>query len=243
MKTYTINPAVANPARKRMLLFGIAAVLLVPAGVIMLMSGRGLPLLENAGVVLFVLLFAGLAFRRSLRRMDETLPSYTLTVSEDSLLKQQAHHADVRLARTEVKTIWKSATGEIVMKTGDWRKFIVIPPSLIDVDEVERTLGQWKPIRPYPRAKTYLAFVLSLLGSLIAFIALRRFLEGGGLGMPVIIGGALGMMVLNLVLLRMLRRLPNLDERSRPKRGQYILAILTIIMFLLSIVVFYGLEK
>ncbi|MEK6743054.1 MAG: hypothetical protein AABZ15_05575 [Nitrospirota bacterium] len=50
-------------------------------------------------------------------------------------------------------------------------------------------------------------------------------------------------MAANLFLLRTLRRIPNLDERSKPKRWRFVLMIVYLLLFVISIAVFFGSEK
>ena len=242
MKTYTVKPEGINPLKKRMLLFGAAALVIVLASVGTGLPG-GMPPLRYGVVALFVVIFGGLGFYRALRRMDETWPSYRLTIADDYILKQQSHYADIGIARDEVKAIWKSSAGEIVVKTGDWKKFIVIPPSLIGLSEVEVLLGQWKPIKPYPRGRTFLSYSAAILIPLALIAFYRGFLRDHTPGLPTVSVAVLVLMVANLFLLRTLRRMPNVDERSRPKRWRFVLTIVYILLFVISIVVFYGLKK
>jgi hypothetical protein len=203
----------------------------------------GLTPLGYGFVTLFVVLFGGFGFYRALRRMDETWPSYTLTVADDSLLKQQSHYPDIRIARDEVKALWRSSAGEIVVKTRDWKKFIVIPPSLIGLSEVEGLLGQWKPIKPYPRARTYFSYAVSFLIPLALIAFFRGYLRDHTPGLATVSVAVLVLMAANLFLLRTLRRIPNLDERSKPKRWRSVLAIVYLLLFVISIAVFFGLKK
>ncbi|MEK6743055.1 MAG: hypothetical protein AABZ15_05580 [Nitrospirota bacterium] len=176
MKTFGVKPEGINPIKKRMLMFGAAALVIVLASVGTVLPG-GLAPLGYGFVTLFVVVFGGFGFYRALRRMDETWPSYMLTMTDDSILKQQSHYPDIRIARDEVKAIWRSTAGEIVVKTRDWKKFIVIPPSLIGLSEVEGLLGRWKPIKPYPRSRTYLSYFLAFLIPLVLVAFSRGFLR------------------------------------------------------------------
>lgn len=122
-------------------------------------------------------------------------------------------------------------------------KFIVIPPSLIGLSEVEGLLGQWKPIKPYPRSRTYLSYSLAFL-VLLALVAFSRgVLSDHTPGLATISVAVLVLMVANLFLLRTLRRIPNLDERSKPKRWRFVLMIVYLLLFVISIAVFFGLKK
>lgn len=241
MKTYTVKPEGINPVRKRMLFFGAGFLVVVLAGIALIMPDIT-PLGFGVAAV-FVVIFGGLGFRRGLRRLVETWPTYTLTVDDNYLLKRQAHYPDIRISRDEVKSIRKVFTGEIAVKTKDWKKFIVIPPSLTGIEEVEALLGQWKPIKQVPRGKTLLYYFLPILIVALFFAVGRGYLKSSAPDPTVIIGAVLVILVLNVFLMRTLKRIPNLDERSKPKRWRFILMIGYIVLMLLSLVVFFGLKK
>ncbi len=241
MKTYTVKPEGINPVRKRMKLFGAAFLTLVLAGVGLIMPD--VPPVAFGITAILVILFGGLGFRRALKRLAETWPTYTLTVGDDYMVKQQAHYPDIRITRDEIKTIQKIFTGEISVKTRDWKKFIVIPPSLSGIEEVEKVLRQWKPIKEVPRARTLLHYVLPVLVAALFFAVSRGYLRSGSPDPAVITAAVIVILGMNLFLMRTMKRIPNLDERSKPKRWRFILLIGYIVLLLLSFVVFYGMEK
>jgi hypothetical protein len=194
-------------------------------------------------VALFVIIFGGLGFYRGLRRMNETWSTYKLTVADDHILKQQSYHPGIRIERAEVTAIWKASTGDIVVKTKDWKKFIAIPRSLNGLQEVEGILSQWKPIKQYPRTKIFLSYSLPFLILLVVVLASRGYLRDHTPNMPAIFIAFLAITVVHLFVLRTLRRFPNLDERSKPKRWQFIFMIISILLFVISMAVFFSLEK
>ncbi len=241
MKTYTVRPEGINPLRKRMLIFGAAFALLVLGGIRLLMPD--VPPLAFGLATLFVGLFGGLGFRRGLRRLVETWPTYALTVGDDYILKRQYHYPDIRINVDEIKTIQKVFTGEIAVKTKDWKKFIVIPPSLIGVEEVEALLRQWKPITEVPRTKTLMYYFLLFLFAVPLFVAGRGYLKGGAPDPNVILAVVLVVLVLNVFVMRTMKRIPNLDERAKPKRWRFIIMIGYIVLLAVMTAIFYGLKK
>ncbi len=241
MKTYTVKPEGINPLQKRMLIFGTVFMVIVLAGVWLIMPD--IPPLAFGFVVLFLLIFGGMGFRRGMKRLAETWPSYILIVGDDYLLKQQAYYPDIRINREEIKTIQKIFTGEISVRTRDWKKFIVIPPSLVGIEEVETLLRQWKPIKQVPRGKTFFYYSLPVLIMAFLIAVSRGYLRGFSPDPMVIIGAVIVIFALNLFLMRTIKRIPNLDERSKPKRWRFILMIVYIVLMLVSLVVFFGLQK
>ncbi len=241
METYTVKPEGINPVRKRMFIFGAGFTALVLAGVWVILPD--FPPLVFGITAVFVIIFGGLGFRRGLKRLVETWPTYTLTVDDDYLLKQQAHYPDIRISRDEVKSIQKVFTGEIAVKTKDWKKFIVIPPSLVGIEEAETLLRQWKPIKQVPRGKTLFYYFLPVLVVALFIAVSRGYLRSISPDPAVIIGAVLVILVLNVFLMRTLKRIPNLDERSKPKRWRFILMIGYIVLLLVCLVVFFGLKN
>ncbi len=241
MRTYTVKPEGIEVVRKRMLLFGAAFTVVVISSVWLLLPDIN-PLAFGI-TMLIVALVGGFAFRRGMQRLAETWPTYTLTVADDHILKQQSHYPDIRIGRDEVKSIQKVFTGEIAVKTRDWKKFIVIPRSLNGIEEVEAVLRQWKPVKTVPRAKTILLYLMPVLVGVLFLAAIRGYLRGGAPSPGVIFAVAIVILVLNLFVMRTVRRIPNLDERSKPKRWRSVLMIVSIVLLLLSLAVFYGLKR
>jgi len=243
MKTYAVDPMGVVAVKKRMDKLGAAMFLVVVVSMALLMRRFGLTPFGFGFACLVLLLVGGTAYRRALRRVVETWPSYTLIVADDFLLRRQAHYPDVRIGRDEVRSIWRMPTGDIVVKTRRWMKFISIPAGLDGRAEVEERLGRWVPVRLYPRARMYLYYALPFLVLPVAAAAAGGFLDSGALSLPVLFGAVLAVMTANLLLQRMLRRSPHVDERARPKRWQIAMMAVVILLLALSMAAFFGLQR
>ncbi len=239
MNTYGVKPEGFSVVRKRVLLGGGVVLVLALLGAAFAIPSRDHTILPFGITAVIFFIIAGSVFSRNLRRLRETWSTYTLAIGEDFILKQQSHYPDIRINREEITTIQKAYTGELAVKTRNWRRFILIPRSLNGIEEVERLLSQWKPIVQYSKQKAMFAYsagVLVLFGVLLAF---RYFLSGetpslSSLSLFVII-----IMLLNIFGVREMRRFPNIDDRSKPKRWQFILQIGFLLLFVISLIVFH----
>lgn len=244
MNTYGVQPEGYRPIQKRVL-FGssisLAVALLVVGYLVKPSSGRDFTAFGLTAVTFAIL--GVVILSRSIRRIREVWSTYVLTIGEDYLLKQQSYYPDIRINKDEIKIVQKSFTGDIVIKTKDWRKFIIIPRSLNGLEEVERLLATWKPITLYSKRK----MVLTMLAAFVLFLGClgfgAYFLSGQKLTITTIYSGAIVIMILAVIGMWQLRRIQNLDERSKPKRWQLYAMIGYIILMLISMAVFHFLKS
>lgn len=174
MTTYRVNPESFKAFQKRMLLLYSLTIGTSIIGAIFVF-----PIRDRSGIIaiiitiVLVLIIAALAISRTLKRMREVWSTYALTIGDDFILKTQAHHSDIQISSDEIKTIRESFTGDLAVKTHDWKKFIIIPRSLDKREEVENLLIRWKPIVITSKKTFFL--VLSLI--VPVFIGLILFLR------------------------------------------------------------------
>lgn len=244
MNTYGVKPEGYRTIQKRVLLGGCISLAIVLLCVGFLVKPvRGSDYVAFGLIAVAVIISGVVVFSRSLRRLREVWSTYRLTIGEDYLLKQQSHYPDIRINRDEIKVIQKAFTGDIVVKSRDWRRFIMIPRSLHGLEEVERLLGAWKPVTLYSRRK----MVLTTSAALFLFLGClgvgAYFLSGHKPTITTIYAGSMVFMILVLIGMRELRRIPNLDDRAKPKRWHFFVMIGYIILLLISILVFHLLKR
>jgi hypothetical protein len=241
MNTYRVKPEGFNSIQKRIWIGGILAVIFALTGVAAIISLEDRKSLLAFGLtVATVFIVAGFVFYRSTKRLRESWQTYTLMIGDDLILRQQSHYPDITIRREEITKIQRVFTGDIVVKTKEWMKFISIPRSLNGIEEVEQILNQWKSVKQAPNQKLFLA--LTILVSVASFFgilfALRPFLSDHRPGFltsqifPFIIA------VVALIALSWLRRFPHIDDRSKPKRWQFILVVAYLMLTVISIVIF-----
>lgn len=244
MNTYGVKPEGYKVIQKRVMLGGylsLAVALLSVGFLVKPASGRDFVAFGLTAVT--VLIFGVVVFTRNVRRIREVWSTYTLTIGEDYILKQQSHYPDIRIGRDEMKVIQKAATGDIVVKTRDWRRFIIIPRSLHGLAEVEHLLGAWMPIKLNSGWIMVLAASAAVFFFLGCLGAIRYFLSGQKPSLMTIYGVVIVVMILALVGMRELRRIPNLDDRAKPKRWQFLLLLGYIFLLLISMAVFHLLKR
>ena len=241
MKTYTVKPDGFNAVRRRMLITGISTFSISFLGAALLLSAGGLTPLGFGLLFIIVFVAGGIAIRRSIQHQRETWSSYTLTLEDDYILKQQSHHADIRINLDEITAIQKAYTGDIVVKTKSWKKYILIPKGLNGFDEVESYLAGLKPIKKQPVALMLSVFATVAVISLSAVGAIGVYLQGYTPSLLTIFLVVIILLIMSLILLVVLRRMPGVDERARPKRWHLIFMIGYILLLVISFLAFFAL--
>jgi hypothetical protein len=127
------------------------------------------------GIGVVIVIFAlnkGLA--RSKKMQWEQWSSYELLLDNDTLIRKQVRTPDLQIHRNEITRLQEIQSGNLVVKTDDKRKFIVIPNSLDGFEEVKLQLAEWKELEIQPeqplwkRAGIWLALAL-FIGLIIVF--------------------------------------------------------------------------
>ena len=243
MNTYGVRPGDFEAFKNRLLLLNGLIFLSVSVGLVFIFPFRDkIGIIAMTTAIVLVLIIAFFAIKRTIRRLREVWSTYSLTIDDDFILRTQLHHADIKIHKDEIKTIKKSFTGDLVVKSSDWRKFLIIPRSLNGLEEVERLLSQWKPIKPTSRR----TLILSLSSAIVIFFGLllllryvfSRFIYSNRhpdmLSIKIII---LVLMVISFIPLWVLRSMPQIDKRAKPKPWLFVLLIGYLILVVLSIAI------
>ena len=181
---------------------------------------------------------SGLAFWCSLRKLRETSRTYSLTIGEDFILRKQLHHADVKIERDEITTILKTITGDILVKNKNFLRFIVIPSGLDGLEDVERLLNQWKPIKQVSKKKTVCMLFIGVFILFWILAGLEYLVSATGFGLVTISILSFLAACLTTILLLLMWRFPHLDDRARSKRRQIILIIGYLLVIVIGAIIY-----
>lgn len=243
MNTYGVKPESFKTFQKRLLLVYSLSIASSVMGAVFIFPFRDRNgILAIITAVVLVLIIASIAINRTIKRMREVWSTYTLTAGDDFILKTQSHHSDIKIYSDEIKMIRKSFAGDVAVKTRDWKKFIIIPRSLDRIDEVEQLLAQWKPIKT-TSAKTLFLFLSLAITAFLGFLFSIRyylsqyFFSDRQPSLTTIKVALFILVSISIIGLWVLRSLPQIDERAKPKRWVFIILIAYLILMAISIAI------
>lgn len=105
--------------------------------------------LSLASVPISFILIAAAAYagiRKSSKGLQNRWSSYELSLIDDVVIRRQAQTPDIEIRRNQVVSLQETSSGDIIIKTDDRRKFIVVPASLNGREEVREHLAKWQKI-------------------------------------------------------------------------------------------------
>lgn len=98
-------------------------------------------------MILFMTLLVILGISRGIRRQREIFNSFTFTIEEDSILREQHLTPEVRIPFDEIKEIVKNNEGDFIIKgKASKNQFIIIPSQVEKGIELEENLSVIKEI-------------------------------------------------------------------------------------------------
>jgi hypothetical protein len=176
MQQYKISEESYKKFRKRWITIGIPVISCIAAiGIVVAIDSRagedGLNTLPFA-IPLLVLVFS-FSIYRGLKRQKRLLMSYTLTISESDVTREQFNTPTLTINFMEIKEILKSKKGGFIIKGRTRTDVIYVPYLISDAAALEEELGKFALVTTYVQEtrKKALGLTLALL-SLVAFFAL-----------------------------------------------------------------------
>ncbi|MBP2655176.1 MAG: hypothetical protein H6Q73_2745 [Firmicutes bacterium] len=175
MKTYKFSPEGFRQAIIKTVpgIIIIIVLVLLGGGYI---SFRGqLSASTYGGVIPILLVLVGIGLykgiRKGIEREREGWLTYQLVFDNDVITKKQAYLPDVEIRRDQVVSIQEKSSKGMVIKTKNKYKFIFIPASLEEYDEVKKCLSDWQEFESLPRqASQIFLLVLACLGTAMALV-------------------------------------------------------------------------
>ena len=110
--------------------------------------------------------FFGFNFYRSIKKQKKLLYSYTITVSNDGVTREQLNMPPLTISSIEIKEIIKTKKGAFRVKGVDKADVIYIPSWIDNTEGVENALQSLAPITFNPKVPLYRKFaaVLPFIG-------------------------------------------------------------------------------
>lgn len=176
MQQYKISEEAYKKFRKRWVTIGIP--------VITCMAGIGIAIAINSRrgedgistlpyVIPFLAVLFSFSIYRGLKRQKRLVMSYTLTISDSDIIREQFNTPTLGINFMEIKEILKSKKGGFVIKGRTRTDVIYVPYMIQDGAALEEELGKFAPITTYVQETRKKAIGLTLvLLSLAAFFML-----------------------------------------------------------------------
>lgn len=98
-------------------------------------------------IIPILIIAAGYGLYRGLKRQKGIFESYTLTVTNNLITREQLNTPTVSLYLNEVKEIVKNKNNSFTIKGKNANDIILIPPQIDGYEQLEKTLNEIKPIR------------------------------------------------------------------------------------------------
>jgi len=158
------------------------------------------------------------------RRAREQLRTFTLTLSEDRIIRNMSGSIDVVILKDSIISIKEYRWGSFTIRAGTPAGFIIVPSSLENRDQFRALVSNWKPITPLLFGQQLLGvFVGVSIGILIFGPLLVTFVmpESRFTGPCAAI-----VIVMSIFYLWRIQRSPRVDTRA--KRGAWFLLALTV---------------
>jgi hypothetical protein len=234
MNTFHLNTEGFKTFHKRFLFIFLIVFIIIPPTLVYVAPQNEFKILPFIITMIVFIIGIGMGGFIGYRRLRETWPTYTLTIGEDYIFRKQLHYPDIKIDKNEITTI-KNVYMGVVIKTKDWRKFILIPHGLEKMEEAKYLLSQWKPIEKYSKKKIFFAVFLGTIiicGVLLFFKYFLFPIKPSRITMDVIVFILLStVLVLPFIIKRL--KLP-VDERALAPRWFFILSIIILVLLLMS---------
>lgn len=148
MKTYKLSPEGLNKSISKILLRIIPLSLLVLVAVLYMNSANNSTSITTFFIiVILIAVVLTISIQRGLKNQKESLLSYELVISDNSIVKKQLSLPTIEIEYSDIITIEEITYKGLIIKTKDKYKVIGIPYYLIDYEEVKNTLSQYADIK------------------------------------------------------------------------------------------------
>jgi hypothetical protein len=184
MKQFKIDQEVYKKFRKKWFILGIPLVSAVVAVVIVVNT---LSRNNDYQSLLFALpimaILIGFSMRRSLKRQKQLVLSYSISISDSEILREQANTPPLSISFMEIKEILKTEKGNFMIKGRTKQDVIHIPYLIEDPATLEQHLAALAPITVKPRDPFYKKYgavitILYLGAMLTVYVADNKIIVG-----------------------------------------------------------------
>jgi hypothetical protein len=176
-------------------------------------------------VIPFILLTAAIGLYRASARQKRLFDSYTLTITNNLISREQFDTPTVSIYFNEVREITKSTSGSLTIRGKETADVIIVPAQIENATMLEETLAGIREITDETKKPLYEKFpllpVLACLGLMICVYVSQNK----------IIVGVTGTMLLGLIIWCFfeLRNDKNIDEKTRQSAWWLMVVLICVI--------------
>lgn len=148
MNIFKINPTeISNNATKRV--YKSIAIITINYFIICVFIYFFLQNTDNTIFYIFLFYYVAIVFLMmilGIKRLKKMFASYTLTINDDHIKREQHYFSDIIILNSEIKKISKNKKGIITIKSNSIKKSIHIPNNIDNKEELEKILNNISPI-------------------------------------------------------------------------------------------------
>lgn len=132
-------------------------------------------------LILILLAAGGFGIYKGLNRQKQLFESYTLTIDEESIKREQLNTSPIKILKTEIKDIQQNKDGHITIRGRDKADLITITNQIDNLEELENELRTIAEIKLVSQKSTIerLKIPILLLGLIsmgVVYISNNRYL-------------------------------------------------------------------
>lgn len=181
-------------------------------------------------VIPFVLLAVGFGLYRGVNRQKKLFESYTLSISDNSVVREQANTPTIKIPFSDINAIIKNSNGSFTIKGRSSLDVIGVPSQIDNYEHLESTLNLIRPMTVVSQQPTTRKFTMPIV---IATLALMATVYLATNKILVAVSGILlsGIIIYSFI---QIQRNKNIDNRT--KRASY--WIILVLFSIIGIMVF-----
>ncbi|MEX6686896.1 hypothetical protein QTN47_05290 [Danxiaibacter flavus] len=187
MQQFTVNPNKFKEIKKQMLIRSIPMLLLVSIAAIAINYSNTTSKETDftwlfIAVPFFVLILAW-GIRKGLKRQKSLMDSYILTVSNNSITREQANTPTISIYYSDITSIAKYKNGTFIIRSKDPADEIIVPAQIDNYEEFESLIASVNKVntensQPQLQKYTTLLSLINLACMICVYVASNKFLVG-----------------------------------------------------------------
>jgi len=233
LKFYKLSPEGFNQERRKLINQGVAFSIFV-IGIILFgryLQGDKTSLIITAILVPFLAIPLAIGINNGIKIRRDKWLSYELLVGYDFILKKEANIADVEIYQDEITKLEQISNGNIIVRTKEKDRFILIPNSLVGFEEAKNILLSWQNGKPITTARSNrLSTALLFVCTMASFIIVMYVNQ-----IRIVLPAALFLIPFYIWSLIQIQRNPQIDPKIKQGSWLFILVLISLIFRIIAL--------
>lgn len=232
MQTFRIGEDGIKELKKKMLSRIIPVILIIITGGIAINIVNSKEKMSGVFAIPFIIVFLAVAFGRgiygAIKKQKALLQSYTLTVTNNMITREQLDTPTVSIYFNDISEIIKNTNGNFLIRGKDPVDFITIPAQINDHAGLEVILNQIRPViekkASFFETNLLLSSVVVIGLMICVYVVRNKFVVGTG-------GTAIaGLLIWSFVKIQMSR---NVDRKTKRSSWWLLIVLVSTIMVMI----------